>query len=82
MHSAAQNSQSTSPVSAAASNVNKAAASQVQQAGLTATPMPVSPIGYAGLAALVGLAAGMVLAPWLEKWYRKLGKKQHGGEDE
>jgi hypothetical protein len=33
-------------------------------------PTPVSPLGYAGLAVLIGLAAGMVLAPWLERWYR------------
>lgn len=78
MHSAAQNSQSTSSVQAPASNVEPV----VHQAGLTTEPIPVSPIGYAGLAALVGLAAGMVLAPWLEKWYRKLAQRQHGGDDE
>jgi predicted CXXCH cytochrome family protein len=38
-------------------------------------PTPVSPIGYAGLAALIGIAAGMVLAPWLERWYRSIMKK-------
>lgn len=76
MHSAAQDSQSTYTVNA------PTGVEPVQQAGLTPAPMPVSPIGYAGLAGLVGLAAGMVLAPWLEKWYRKLAKRQHGGEDE
>jgi len=38
-------------------------------------PAPVSPLGYAGIAALIGLAAGMVLAPWLERWYQLLLKK-------
>ncbi len=38
-------------------------------------PEPVSPLGYAGIAALIGLAAGMVLAPWLERWYQLLLKK-------
>jgi predicted CXXCH cytochrome family protein len=38
-------------------------------------PTPVSPLGYAGLAVLVGLAAGMVLAPWLERWYRFVMQK-------
>jgi hypothetical protein len=51
----------------------------LQQAGLNAEPGPVSPWGYAGLAALIGLAGGMVLAPWLEKWYSRTIKHQHGG---
>jgi predicted CXXCH cytochrome family protein len=77
MHSAAQGSQGTTPVSIPAANVQ-----QVQQAGLSPAPTPVSPIGYAGLAALVGLAAGMVMAPWLEKWYHRAAKRPQGGEDE
>lgn len=55
---------------------------QLQQAGLNAQPSPVSPWGYAGLAALIGLAAGMVMAPWLEKWYSRAVRHQHGGQDE
>jgi predicted CXXCH cytochrome family protein len=39
-------------------------------------PAPVSPIGFAGLAALLGLAGGMVLSPWLERLYRHLSKKE------
>jgi hypothetical protein len=34
-------------------------------------------VGYAGLAGLVGLAAGMVLAPWLERFYHRVSKHQH-----
>ena len=43
----------------------------------TESPSPVSPAGYAGLAGLIGLAGGMVLSPWLERWYRRisLGKE-------
>jgi predicted CXXCH cytochrome family protein len=37
-------------------------------------PAPVSPLGYAGLAALLGLAGGMILSPWLERLYRRLSK--------
>jgi predicted CXXCH cytochrome family protein len=55
---------------------------QLQQAGLNAQPSPVSPWGYAGLAALIGLAAGMVMAPWLEKWYSRAVRHPHGGKDE
>jgi predicted CXXCH cytochrome family protein len=38
---------------------------------VTPEPEPVSPIGFAGLAALIGIAAGMVLAPWLERFYQR-----------
>ncbi len=40
-------------------------------------PQPVSPIGFAGVAGLLGLAAGMVFAPWLERTYDRINK--HGG---
>jgi predicted CXXCH cytochrome family protein len=42
---------------------------------ITPEPKPISPVGYALLATLIGLAAGMVLAPWLERWYRLVLKK-------
>lgn len=38
-------------------------------------PSPVSPLGYAGITALIGIAAGMLLAPWLERGYRLVLKK-------
>ena len=41
---------------------------------VTNQPTPVSPIGFASMAGLIGLAGGMVLAPWLEKFYRRLVK--------
>ena len=77
MHAAAQGQQTNTSASTTA-----AEAPQVQQAGLSPVPSPVSPLGYAGLAALVGLAAGMVLAPWLEKLYRRVAKRPQGGDDE
>lgn len=43
----------------------------IELASVTPEPGPVSPIGFAGLAALIGLAAGMVLAPWLERFYQR-----------
>ncbi len=43
---------------------------------VTSEPVPVSPLGFAGLAGLIGLAAGTVLAPWLEEKYRNLSKKE------
>jgi len=45
---------------------------------LAPEPAPVSPMGYASLAGLIGLAAGMVTAPWLEKAYRRV---RHGEEE-
>jgi predicted CXXCH cytochrome family protein len=77
MHSASQGAQSASSLSTTVES-----APVVQQAGLSAVPSPVSPLGFAGLAALIGLAAGMVLAPWLEKWYRHAVKRPQGGDDE
>jgi len=47
----------------------------VEMSSISPEPTPVSPVGYAGLAALIGLAAGMLLAPWLERWYRIALKK-------
>ena len=49
-------------------------------AGTTEQPQPVSPVGFAVLAGLIGLAGGMVLAPWLERWYQKTIK--HSREDD
>jgi predicted CXXCH cytochrome family protein len=72
-----------------------AAAIQIELAGGTATPeptpavtaippvssepIPVSPLGFAGLAGLLGLAGGMVLSPWLERAYRHYVK---GGKND
>lgn len=44
----------------------------LETSSLSPEPEPVSPVGYATLAGLVGLAAGMILSPWLEKIYRHL----------
>ena len=43
---------------------------------VTNQPVPVSPFGFAGLAALLGLVGGMVLSPWLERLYRNLNNKE------
>jgi predicted CXXCH cytochrome family protein len=40
----------------------------------TNQPLPVSPVGFATMAGLLGLAGGMVLAPWLERVYRRYMK--------
>ena len=43
-------------------------------------PDPVSPFGFAVLASLVGMGFGIVIAPWLEKWNRRVNNE--GKEDE
>lgn len=47
-------------------------------------PAPVSPLGYAGITALIGIAAGMLLSPWLERGYKlvlkKSGEAHHGAK--
>lgn len=45
---------------------------QPAAAPVTETPAPVSPLGFAAMAALLGLAGGMVIAPWLERLYQHL----------
>jgi predicted CXXCH cytochrome family protein len=40
----------------------------------TNEPSPISPFGFAAMASVVGVAIGMVLAPWLERAYRHLSK--------
>jgi hypothetical protein len=41
---------------------------------VSSEPSPVSPVGFATMASVLGLAVGMVLAPWLERAYRHLSK--------
>ena len=56
--------------------------SEVQLASVTPEPDPVSPIGFSALAGLIGLAGGMVLAPWLEGWYqRTVNRKREENDD-
>jgi hypothetical protein len=43
----------------------------IGDASVSMTPDPVSPLGFAVVAALVGMGSGMVLAPWLENWFRR-----------
>jgi predicted CXXCH cytochrome family protein len=69
-----------------------AAAIKIEQAGGTPTPeptpvapplplvtrqaAPVSPAGFSGLAGVLGLVAGMILQPWLEKLFQRLNGKK------
>jgi predicted CXXCH cytochrome family protein len=46
------------------------------------TPEAVSPLGFSAMAGLIGLASGTVLAPWLERWYRRTVKQNREDNDE
>jgi hypothetical protein len=57
-------------------------AQEVKTASVTPQPDPVSPMGFSALAGLIGLAGGMVLAPWLERWYHRVVKHTHEEDHE
>lgn len=50
-------------------------------AAVTPEPEPVSPMGFSALAGMIGLAGGMVLAPWLERWFHRSTKQDDDEED-
>jgi predicted CXXCH cytochrome family protein len=47
---------------------------EIELASVSAEPDSVSPVGFSVMAGMIGLAGGMVLAPWLERWYRHISK--------
>jgi hypothetical protein len=49
--------------------------SGVVAAGVTEIPEPVSPLGFALIAIMLGFGAGIVVSPWLERWYRRGGRE-------
>ncbi|HBX68929.1 MAG TPA: hypothetical protein DEH25_05990 [Chloroflexi bacterium] len=44
----------------------------IETAGVSLEPEPVSPMYFILLAALIGMAFGLLVAPWIERWYRRL----------
>ena len=61
---------------------NQTSLDDMELASVTPEPEPVSPVGFAGLAALIGIAAGMVLAPWLERFYQRAVKHDEESDHE
>ena len=55
---------------------------EVKPASVIPEPDPVSPIGFSAMAGLIGLAGGMVLAPWLERWYQRTVKHNREENDD
>ena len=54
--------------------VPKEPTAEEKTASIAPEPDPISPVGFSAMAGLIGLAGGMVLAPWLERWYRRVTK--------
>lgn len=52
----------------------------VEATVVSTDPQPSNPFGFAVVAGLVGMAGGMILSPWLERWYRKLNQRKEGEE--
>ncbi|HLF27632.1 MAG TPA: cytochrome c3 family protein [Anaerolineae bacterium] len=50
------------------------AMASVETLKVSAVPEPVSPVGFAVLSALIGFAGGIVLAPWIERWYHRMDR--------
>ena len=63
-------------------SVPASAQTEFQLASVTPVPDPVSPIGFSLMAGLIGLAGGMVLAPWLERWYHHAVKHEDNEDTE
>ena len=55
---------------------------EAQLASVAPEPAPVSPVGFSAMAGLIGLAGGMVLAPWLERWYRRATTRNREENDD
>jgi predicted CXXCH cytochrome family protein len=78
MHSAAEatNTKEADPA------VTVGSTPEVALASVTPTPAPVSPVGFSAIAGLIGLTGGMVLAPWLDRWYRRITRQNREEQDE
>jgi predicted CXXCH cytochrome family protein len=63
----------TQPVKAQVNPVD--AMASVEDVSVSGVPRPVSPLGFAILAGLVGIALGINIAPVLERWNRRRGEK-------
>jgi hypothetical protein len=52
---------------------------QVETMSVLQEPEPVSPLGFATMAGLVGVIAGVILAPWLDRWHRQTAARRNEG---
>lgn len=50
--------------------------SVAQRVNFSPIPEPVSPLGFSVLSILIGFGVGIVVAPWMERWYRQRRQAQ------
>jgi len=55
--------------------------SEVKTQGLSIDPSPINPISFALLSALIGMAAGLLLAPWIQERYHRFNLTNQSDED-
>jgi predicted CXXCH cytochrome family protein len=55
-----------------AAPVEPDAMASVEALSVAREPTNISPVGFAMLSGLVGMASGMILTPWLERWYQRI----------
>lgn len=58
------------------------AMASVEKVNVSREPVPVSPIGFSTLSGLIGVAVGIILAPWLDRRRRSLLESKHQDSEE
>lgn len=61
---------------------DEARIASTEMALISDDPGTINPLGFATLAGLVGMAAGMILSPWLERWYQRFNESDERGDDD
>ena len=47
-----------------------------EEEAIVAEPSKAGPLGFTIIGTLVGMAAGMILAPWLENWFKRIREEE------
>ena len=55
--------------------------SEVDMQGMSIEPSSVNPVTFALLSALIGMAGGLLLAPWIQEWYHKFDFKNKSDQN-
>lgn len=60
------------PVPCDTEDIVQAGLALPDEESIVAEPTKASPLGFTIIGTLVGMAAGMILAPWLENWFKRI----------
>ncbi len=55
---------------------------EIQIQGVSIDPNPVNPFTFALISALIGMVGGLLLAPWIQEWYKKFDFSIQSDQDE